>query len=106
MWPRWSRTWEPVLKTLDRLNENFIGALTQVDQKGKDLSAGLTRAGGAITVHEYAQVGLDRVIAGIHAQEGHFQAQLPEKCPSAELSHEDLESLRAQYTMMDERTGA
>ena len=93
-----------VLKTLDRLNESFIGALTRVDQQGKDLSAGLTRAGGAITVHEYAQVGLDRVIAGIQAQEGHFQAQLPEKCQAAELSPDDLESLRAQYTMVDERT--
>jgi hypothetical protein len=92
-----------ILKTLDRLNKNVIGALGQVDQKGKKLAAGLSKAGGDITVHEYAGEVLDHVIIDIQDLEQQFTAQLPEKYKAAELSPEELESLKLEYTMVDER---
>lgn len=92
-----------LLKTLDRLNENVVVALTQMDQEGKNLSAGLTKAGGDITVHEYAREVLDHVIAGIHEMTGRLQAQPAGKDSSAELSPEELAHLKSQYTMLEER---
>lgn len=92
-----------VLKTLGSLNENAISGLTQVDHQGKSLSADLTRAGGEITVHEYAGEVLDQVIAGLGELAGQFQAHLPEKHELTGLDDEELESLKAQYTMVDER---
>jgi hypothetical protein len=93
----------PILTTLNRLNEDVIGSLTRVDQKGKNLSAELSKAGSDITIHEYAGEVLDHVIADIKEVENQLQAQLPEKRRSAELSPEELANLKCQYTMMDER---
>ena len=92
-----------VLTTLGSLNENLISGLTQVDHKGKSLAADLTRAGGEITVHEYAGEMLDQVIAGLDALAGQFQAHLPDKYDLTALGDEELETLKAQYTMVDER---
>ncbi|MBI4642435.1 MAG: hypothetical protein HY743_01570, partial [Deltaproteobacteria bacterium] len=92
-----------VLKTLDSLNENVISSLTQMDQKGKSLSADLTKASGEITVCEYAGEAINHVIAGIHELESQFRGLLPEKYQLTALSNEELASLKAQYTMMDER---
>lgn len=92
-----------VLRTLSSLNEDVISGLTQLDHKGKSLSADLTKAGGAITVHEYAGEVLDQIITGLSDLAGQFQAHLPEKCELTELGDEELESLQAQYTMIDER---
>ncbi|MFZ5452540.1 MAG: hypothetical protein ACOZF2_11855 [Thermodesulfobacteriota bacterium] len=92
-----------VLKTLASLNENVISGLTQVDHQGKSLSADLTKAGGEITVHEYAREALDQVIGGLGELAEQFQTHLPDKCELTVLGAEGLESLKAQYTMVDER---
>ena len=92
-----------ILKTLGSLNENVISNLTQMDQKGKSLSTDLTKAGGEITVCEYAGEAINQVIAGIQEWESQFRGLLPEKYQLTALSNEELAGLKAQYTMMDER---
>jgi hypothetical protein len=92
-----------ILKTLDRLNEDVINTLGQVDQKGKKLAARLSKAGGDITVHEYTGEVLNHVIADIQNLEQQFTAQLPEQYQASELSPEELENLKLEYTMVDER---
>lgn len=92
-----------VLKTLGSLNENVNSSLTQMDQKGKSLSADIIKAGGEITVCEYAGEVINHVIAGIKELERQFRGLLPEKTQLTALSNEELASLKAQYTMMDER---
>ena len=92
-----------VLQTLGNINESAISGLTQVDQKGKSLSADLARAGGEVKVHEYAGGVLDQVITGIRETEGRFQPYLPDNLESLGLAEAELEDLKAQYTMVDER---
>jgi hypothetical protein len=92
-----------VLKTLDRVNENAISSLTRVDQKGKSLSAEILEASGAITVHEYAGATLSQVMAGIMELSRQFEGHLPEENRLTALGQEELVSLKAQYTMRDER---
>jgi len=92
-----------VLKTLGSINENVISSLTRVDQKGKGLAADLIKASEEITVHEYAGEVIDRVIAGLEDVEKQFHRRLPDKHELTGLDDAELESLKAQYTMVDER---